>query len=67
MVGMDDLPLSRYTDPPLTTVHLPAVDLASKASEILFQILQEEQPEQKQVILDTHLVVRKSCGATLVN
>lgn len=66
MVGMDDLPLSRYTDPPLTTVHLPAVDLASKASEILFQILQEEQPEQKQVILDTHLVVRKSCGATLV-
>jgi LacI family transcriptional regulator len=67
LVGMDDLPLSRYTDPPLTTVHLPAVDLASTASEILFQILQEEQPEQRQVILDTHLVVRQSCGASLAN
>lgn len=67
LVGMDDLPLSRYTDPPLTTVHLPAVDLASTASEILFQILQEEQPEQRQVILDTHLVVRESCGASLAN
>ncbi len=67
LVSMDDLPLSRYTDPPLTTMHLPAVDLASKASEILFQILQEEQPEQRQLILDTHLVVRQSCGAALAN
>jgi DNA-binding LacI/PurR family transcriptional regulator len=63
LVGMDDLPLSRYTDPPLTTVNLPAVDLARRASEILYQLLQQERPEQKQVILDTHLVVRESCGA----
>jgi LacI family transcriptional regulator len=67
LVGMDDLPLSRYTDPPLTTVHLPAVDLASTASEILLQILKKEQPEHKQVILDTHLVIRQSCGADLNN
>lgn len=65
LVGMDDLPLSRFVDPPLTTVNLPAVELARRASEILFQILQEEQPEQRQVILDTQLVVRESCGAAM--
>jgi LacI family transcriptional regulator len=66
LVGLDDLPLSRFIDPPLTSVHLPAADLARRASEVLFQILQEEQPEQKQVILDTHLVVRESCGANII-
>jgi LacI family transcriptional regulator len=65
LVGLDDLPLSRFIDPPLTSVHLPAAELASQAAGILFQILQEEQPAQKQVILDTHLVVRESCGASL--
>lgn len=65
LVGMDNLPVARFTDPPLTTVHLPAIELARHAAEMLFQIMQEHQPEQRQVILDTHLVVRESCGAKL--
>jgi LacI family transcriptional regulator len=63
LVGFDDLPFSRFTDPPLTTVHLPAVELAHTAAEMLFTILRGNEPEQKQVILRTHLVVRESCGA----
>jgi DNA-binding LacI/PurR family transcriptional regulator len=64
---MDDLPVARFTDPPLTTVHLPAAELARHASEMLFQIMHEHQPEQRQVILETHLVVRESCGAKLAD
>ncbi len=67
LVGMDDLPVARFTDPPLTTVHLPAAELARHAAEMLFQIMHEHQPEQRQVILDTHLVVRESCGAKLAD
>jgi LacI family transcriptional regulator, galactose operon repressor len=63
LVGMDDLPVSRFIDPPLTTVRLPAIELARQAAEILFHLLQGKKPEQKQVILDTNLVVRDSCGA----
>lgn len=63
IVGMDDLPVSRFLAPPLTTIRLPAIELALQAAGTLFQLLQGEQPEQRQIILDTSLVVRSSCGA----
>ena len=66
LVGFDDLPISYYTDPPLTTVHLPAVKLARQASQLLIKMLKGQAIQQRKIILDTHLVVRMSCGAHLV-
>jgi len=63
MVGFDDVPLARFVDPPLTSVHLPVDDLAHHASQMLIQLVNAVTPPQRQVILETHLVVRKSCGA----
>jgi LacI family transcriptional regulator len=63
LVGFDDLPFAQYVDPPLTSVHVPAPELARKASEILIQLLGGNEPEQKQFILDTHMVIRYSCGS----
>jgi LacI family transcriptional regulator len=63
LVGFDDLPFAQYVDPPLTTVHVPAPELARKASEILIQLLGGNEPEQKQFILETHMVIRNSCGS----
>jgi LacI family transcriptional regulator len=63
LVGFDDLPVASYTSPPLTTIHLPALELARLAGETLVQLLQGKKPKQKHVILDTNLVVRQSCGA----
>jgi DNA-binding LacI/PurR family transcriptional regulator len=57
--------MAYYTDPPLTTVHLPAVELAQQASELLLQLLKGRQVTKRKIILDTHLVVRNSCGAYL--
>ena len=65
LVGLDDLPFSRFISPPLTTIRLPAIELARIATDLLFRLLQGEQPEQKQIILGTELVVRDSCGAKL--
>ena len=62
MVGFDDLPIAKYFDPPLTTVRLPAVDLARKASVLLIKLLQNESIDERHVILDTSLVIRESCG-----
>lgn len=64
LVGFDDLPFAKYMNPPLTTVHLPAVELARQASNLLICLLQGEQACSRQTILDTHLVIRRSCGAT---
>jgi DNA-binding LacI/PurR family transcriptional regulator len=63
LVGFDDVPLARYLDPPLTTVRLPATELATKASEMLIQIIKGSHPPKKKVLLDSQLVVRQSCGA----
>jgi len=53
LVGFDDIPLARYLDPPLTTVRLPASQLATRASKMLIQIIQGNPPVEKQVLLDS--------------
>ncbi len=61
IVGFDDIPWAQYSDPPLTTVRLPAQELARTACMVLLDILQGVVPEQKMKILGTELVVRQSC------
>jgi len=61
LVGFDDIPWAQYADPPLTTVHLQAQELARRACLVLMDLLQGKEPDLKRQIVDTHLVVRKSC------
>ena len=61
MVGFDDIPWAQYADPPLTTVRLPAQQLARTACVVLMDLIQGREPATRRQILDTELVVRKSC------
>ena len=61
MIGFDDIPWAAYADPPLTTVRLPAQKLASEACLLLLDLLKGNTPEKRNLVLDTQLVVRKSC------
>ncbi len=63
LVGFDDVPISRYLDPPLTTVHLPAREMSRLACSMIMELIQGETPPEGQVLLKTNLVIRKSCGA----
>jgi len=63
VVGFDDLPVAFYNCPPLTTVHIPVPQLARQASEYLIKMLSGNPITKEQIILDTHLVIRGSCGA----
>jgi DNA-binding LacI/PurR family transcriptional regulator len=63
LVGFDDVPFSRYTDPPLTTVRLPAYDLGWKSGDLLIRMIKGEKISKTRVLLETELVVRESCGA----
>jgi LacI family transcriptional regulator len=65
VVGFDDLPLSAFYQPHLTSIHLPIVDLALTGGEILIQLINGKKPDQKNILLNTHLVIRESCGAHL--
>lgn len=61
IIGFDDIPWAKYSDPPLTTVRLPAQELASEACLMLLELMQGSKPEEQHMILETELVVRKSC------
>jgi DNA-binding LacI/PurR family transcriptional regulator len=61
IIGFDDIPWAQYSDPPLTTVRLPAQELASQACLMLVDLMQGLEPERSHQVLDTELVVRKSC------
>jgi len=63
LVGFDDVQLAHYVDPPLTTVQLPAYDLGYWAAMLLIQLIGGGPVEEQEILLQTELVVRQSCGA----
>ncbi len=62
VVGFDDLPPSRLATPPLTTVRQPIRRFGIQAMEILLDIIKNGQEPPRQVVLETELVIRQSCG-----
>jgi len=63
IVGFDDIPLVAFIDPPLTTVKLPAFALGWNAAQMVIQHIINGKPDRPaQMILETELVVRRSCG-----
>ena len=63
LVGFDDIPTSRYVFPSLTTVRLPAFGLGWAAADLLIRLINRNEIEETQIVLETELVVRRSCGA----
>lgn len=63
LVGFDDAPYSEFIEPPLTTVRLPAFGLGWGAADLLIRLINKEVIRQPSVLLETELIIRKSCGA----
>ena len=61
MIGFDDIPWAKYSDPPLTTIRLPAQKMASEACMLLLDLMEGLETDVQHLVLDTELVVRKSC------
>lgn len=67
VVGFDDIPLAAHACPSLTTVRLPAVEMGRRAAERLIRRIEgRPDPTGADDLLPTELVVRASCGATVV-
>ncbi len=61
IVGFDDIYVSQYLSPPLTTVHVPIEQAGYTAAQQLIRLLHQE-PVDPTVILPTELKIRRSCG-----
>jgi DNA-binding LacI/PurR family transcriptional regulator len=60
VVGMDDLPLSAFCTPPLTTMHIPMREIGSAALGLLLDDLGPATLPPRRVELACHLVVRET-------
>jgi len=59
IVGLDDVLLASYTDPPLTTVQQPMRHMGQLAAQILLDLFHSGKPESH-VTLPGKLIVRRS-------
>lgn len=63
IVGFDDIPISRYIHPKLTTVHISINAMGIQAAEMLLHAIQNPEDHQtQQKIVPTQLAIRESCG-----
>jgi LacI family transcriptional regulator len=60
IVGLDDIEVSAYQCPPLTTIQQPFGDLATTALRLLLDLLADRSPPTTQIVMQPRLVVRHS-------
>ncbi len=64
LAGFDDIPISRFTAPSLSSVRVPIAELGGRAvARLLHAIDMKNRHRRRQETLPTTLVVRRSCAA----
>jgi DNA-binding LacI/PurR family transcriptional regulator len=62
VIGYDDIPLTQYLRPALTTIQQPIPEIGRKIIEMLEATLAGEQIEERNVLFAPKLIIRDSAG-----
>ncbi len=62
IVGYNNIDVSNFTIPTLTSVSTPIHDLGVKSAELLLKLVKREEVARDKIILPSQLIVRESCG-----
>ena len=60
VVGFDDIPIARFVNPPLTTIHVDISELGRRAFAVLLELLAHPKSRVQRERIATSLIVRKS-------
>jgi len=60
VMGYDDFSSASLVSPLLTTIHMPAYEIGLKSAELMLNYQQNGSFPTKNILLDTHIVVRES-------
>jgi len=63
VIGFDDISITQFVDPPLTSVHQPFFEMGQAAMRVLIDRISGKKPNSTKVVLPTNLVVRRSSCA----
>ncbi|MDR0267414.1 LacI family DNA-binding transcriptional regulator [Paenibacillus sp.] len=59
-VGMDDISFAQYTNPPLTSVHVPKYEIGRVAAQFMIDYLNGDYPALPKILLPCQLIIRES-------
>ena len=65
VIGIDDIPLAAYFEPPLTTFQQDFVTLGREAVRLLIDSVEKPDAPRRQLRLPAQLVLRQSTTSTL--
>jgi LacI family transcriptional regulator len=60
VVGLNNIEMSKYTNPPLTTLSVPLTEIGRVAADTLLARIKGDTSLPKKIILPTELIVRSS-------
>ncbi len=60
--GFDDIDISAYFTPPLTSIRTPCYELGQMSAEILIDSITQQKPLNVHYLLDTEIISRKTCS-----
>ena len=60
VVGFDDIPIARFTSPPLTTLRVGVYELGRRGLEMLAAAFDDNDVESENIVISPELVVRES-------
>jgi len=60
IVGFDDIPLAAETQPPLTTMRIPLVEMGRQAARLILEVIHSEGKQTRSILVPTELIQRKS-------
>jgi DNA-binding LacI/PurR family transcriptional regulator len=62
VIGYDDIPLTSFFDPPLTTIHQPIDRFGSIGAQLLIETVNDHDFSPKIIRLEPELIIRASCA-----
>jgi len=65
ITGFDDIPMSEFSHPSLTTLHQPLYQIGGMVCEMLIQLIRGEPLDEKYILLKPELMVRQSSGLSI--
>ena len=65
IVGIDDVDYAKLLPVPLTTVHQPCREIGTASVGVMLERISRPDMPVRDILLDSKLVIRDSCGANL--
>jgi LacI family transcriptional regulator len=62
VVGFNDIEFAQDSNPPLTTIHVPMLEMGTEAARMLLEAIEIRNQEPMTVRLPVSLIVRGSTG-----